>query len=119
MGDEIGGHHVSGHVHTTAQIRQIQDTENNRRLTFQVRGAQHLPVFHVHCVYYCAMHHMLLGACKIGSSIMKQFVAITHDHRQIYMSAVSLACAYCRCPRSGSSTFFQKDSLLLMGAASR
>ncbi|KAL3134635.1 hypothetical protein ABBQ32_007646 [Trebouxia sp. C0010 RCD-2024] len=37
MGDEIGGHHVSGHVHTTAQVRQIEDTENNRRLTFQVR----------------------------------------------------------------------------------
>ncbi|KAL3147131.1 hypothetical protein ABBQ38_015087 [Trebouxia sp. C0009 RCD-2024] len=36
MGDEIGGHHVSGHVHTTAQVRQIEETENNRRLTFQV-----------------------------------------------------------------------------------
>ena len=36
MGDEIGGHPVSGHVHTTAQVKQIEDTENNRRLTFQV-----------------------------------------------------------------------------------
>lgn len=36
MGDEIGGHQVSGHVHTTAQVKQIEDTENNRRLTFEV-----------------------------------------------------------------------------------
>ena len=36
MGDEIGGHQVSGHVHTTAEVKQIEDTENNRRLTFQV-----------------------------------------------------------------------------------
>lgn len=36
MGDEIGGHQVSGHVHTTAQVKHIEDTENNRRLTFQV-----------------------------------------------------------------------------------
>lgn len=36
MGDEIGGHNVSGHVHTTAQIQQIEDTENNKRITFQV-----------------------------------------------------------------------------------
>ena len=37
MGDEIGGHQVSGHVHTTAEVKQIEDTENNRRLTFQVQ----------------------------------------------------------------------------------
>lgn len=36
MGDEIGGHNVSGHVHTTAQVKQIEDTENNKRILFQV-----------------------------------------------------------------------------------
>lgn len=36
MGDEIGGHHVSGHVHTTAGISDVLDTANNRRITFQV-----------------------------------------------------------------------------------
>lgn len=36
MGDEIGGHHVSGHVHTTGKVTQIEDTENNKRITFQV-----------------------------------------------------------------------------------
>lgn len=36
MGDEIGGHHVSGHVHTTAQVKQIEDTVNNKCITFQV-----------------------------------------------------------------------------------
>ena len=36
VGDEIGGHNVSGHVHTTAEVVQIEDTENNRRVTFKV-----------------------------------------------------------------------------------
>lgn len=36
IGDEIGGHNVSGHVHTTATISNIEQTENNRRVTFTV-----------------------------------------------------------------------------------
>lgn len=36
MGDEIGGHHVSGHVHTVAHVQKIEETENNKRITFQV-----------------------------------------------------------------------------------
>ena len=36
VGDEIGGHTVSGHVHTTATIAKVTDTENNRRLEFEV-----------------------------------------------------------------------------------
>ena len=40
MGDEIGGHHVSGHVHTTATIDQIETTEDNRRFTFKVGTEQ-------------------------------------------------------------------------------
>ena len=39
VGDEIGGHHVSGHVHTTAQVQKIEITENNKRITFQVCSA--------------------------------------------------------------------------------
>lgn len=39
MGDEIGGHHVSGHIHTTAQVQKIETTENNKRITFQVCSA--------------------------------------------------------------------------------
>ena len=39
VGDEIGGHTVSGHVHTTAKIVKVTDTENNRRVEFQVGGA--------------------------------------------------------------------------------
>lgn len=39
MGDEIGGHHMSGHVHTTAELREVLNTDaNNRRLTFEVRS---------------------------------------------------------------------------------
>lgn len=38
VGDEIGGHTVSGHVHTTAKIVKVTDTENNRRVEFQVGG---------------------------------------------------------------------------------
>ena len=38
VGDEIGGHNVSGHVHTTARIVAVQQTENNQRLEFEVRG---------------------------------------------------------------------------------
>merc|ERR1711976_666195 len=34
MGDEIGGHNVSGHVCSTAKIDGIEETENNVRLKF-------------------------------------------------------------------------------------
>mmetsp|Transcript_31154 Transcript_31154/g.69261 ORF Transcript_31154/g.69261 Transcript_31154/m.69261 type:complete len:263 (+) Transcript_31154:2044-2832(+) len=36
VGDEIGGHNVSGHVHTKATIVEIQETANNRRITFEL-----------------------------------------------------------------------------------
>lgn len=36
VGDEIGGHNVSGHVHCTATIAEVQQTENNRRVTFEL-----------------------------------------------------------------------------------
>lgn len=36
VGDEIGGHNVSGHVHTTAEVMNIEDTENNKCVTFKV-----------------------------------------------------------------------------------
>lgn len=38
IGDEIGGHNVSGHVCSTAQVAAIEVSENNRRTTFKVRG---------------------------------------------------------------------------------
>jgi len=36
IGDEIGGHLLSGHVHTTAQLAEIIRTENNVTLWFEV-----------------------------------------------------------------------------------
>lgn len=36
IGDEIGGHLLSGHVHTTATITAIDRPENNCTLTFEV-----------------------------------------------------------------------------------
>lgn len=36
VGDEIGGHNVSGHVHTTASVARVEESPNNRRVTFQV-----------------------------------------------------------------------------------
>ena len=36
VGDEIGGHNVSGHVATTATIASIKETDNNTNITFQV-----------------------------------------------------------------------------------
>lgn len=37
VGDEIGGHVVSGHVHTVAEIYEQRETENNREVRFRVR----------------------------------------------------------------------------------
>jgi riboflavin synthase len=37
MGDEIGGHNVSGHIHTTASVSRVEESPNNRRITFQAR----------------------------------------------------------------------------------
>lgn len=36
VGDEIGGHNVSGHVHCTARIMDVQESENNKRITFEL-----------------------------------------------------------------------------------
>jgi riboflavin synthase alpha subunit len=37
MGDEIGGHQVSGHVHTTAVLCAVDQRDpNNLKLSFQV-----------------------------------------------------------------------------------
>ncbi len=37
MGDEIGGHNVSGHVHCKATMTNVEVSENNRRLTFTLQ----------------------------------------------------------------------------------
>lgn len=39
IGDEIGGHLLSGHIHTTARLVGIEVPENNRTLTFEVPDA--------------------------------------------------------------------------------
>ena len=36
VGDEIGGHTVSGHVHCTAAIVGVEDTERNRKVVFKL-----------------------------------------------------------------------------------
>ena len=36
FGDEVGGHNVSGHVHTTAAISDIEITPSNRKVVFKV-----------------------------------------------------------------------------------
>ncbi|PJE77030.1 riboflavin synthase [Candidatus Uhrbacteria bacterium CG10_big_fil_rev_8_21_14_0_10_48_16] len=36
MGDEIGGHPMSGHVSTMAEIIEVTDQENNKAVTFKV-----------------------------------------------------------------------------------
>lgn len=35
-GDEVGGHNVSGHVHTTAEIANLEQREDNAVLKFKV-----------------------------------------------------------------------------------
>jgi riboflavin synthase len=40
VGDEIGGHTVSGHVHTTARIKEVEDAPNNRKVVFELADAQ-------------------------------------------------------------------------------
>ncbi|KAK9809567.1 hypothetical protein WJX73_002536 [Symbiochloris irregularis] len=36
MGDEIGGHNVAGHIHSTAGVTALEQTPNNLRMVFQV-----------------------------------------------------------------------------------
>lgn len=36
IGDEIGGHNVSGHVHTIGRVRQVETSENNVRYNIEV-----------------------------------------------------------------------------------
>lgn len=42
MGDEIGGHNVAGHIHSTAEIVSLEETPNNLRMVFQVTDLIHL-----------------------------------------------------------------------------
>lgn len=37
VGDEIGGHNVSGHVHCKASISNVEATEDNRRISFTLQ----------------------------------------------------------------------------------
>jgi len=36
LGDEVGGHVMSGHISTTAEIVEIHESENNKAMTFSV-----------------------------------------------------------------------------------
>lgn len=36
VGDEVGGHRLSGHVHGMAEIIRMDEPENNKSMTFQV-----------------------------------------------------------------------------------
>ncbi|PCI45465.1 MAG: riboflavin synthase [Moraxellaceae bacterium] len=36
LGDEIGGHLISGHVHTTARLKKVETPENNTQLWFEL-----------------------------------------------------------------------------------
>ena len=38
MGDEIGGHTVSGHVHATAEVASVEDDGDNRTVSFKVEA---------------------------------------------------------------------------------
>lgn len=38
-GDEVGGHNVSGHVHTTAEIAELDRQKDNATLTFKVKDS--------------------------------------------------------------------------------
>jgi riboflavin synthase len=40
VGDEIGGHNVSGHVHFKATIEKVERTENNQKVTFRIPDAK-------------------------------------------------------------------------------
>ena len=40
VGDEIGGHTVSGHVHCTADVVEVVDSEHNRKVVFEVSDAK-------------------------------------------------------------------------------
>lgn len=45
IGDEIGGHLLSGHIHTTAEVVAIERPENNRTLYFQLPETWHRYLF--------------------------------------------------------------------------
>lgn len=45
IGDEIGGHLLSGHIHTTATLVSVETPENNHILTFEVPEAWQKYIF--------------------------------------------------------------------------
>lgn len=45
FGDEVGGHIVSGHIDTTAKIVDVEETENNRTVWYEVDSRLHKYIF--------------------------------------------------------------------------
>ena len=81
MGDEIGGHTVAGHVHTTARISSVQDTPENRTITFEVRGASAMPP---------AQHQQQLGALTAGAQVPPRWMKYIFSKGFIAVDGISL-----------------------------
>ena len=65
VGDEIGGHTVSGHVHTVATIASVQQSEDNRRVEFEVRvGMAALPCQRASCMHGIAAQAVRVPAAR-------------------------------------------------------
>ena len=73
VGDEIGGHNVAGHVHTTAQITSVQDTPENRTITFAVRS---YCSFQLHCGPPGAMPRLQVPQKWLKYIFSKGFIAV-------------------------------------------
>ena len=71
FGDEVGGHNVSGHVHTTATVLHVEDTPDNRSMFFSVPSPQFMKYIFPKACGSCLRrpHHMgLLLATRRASS---------------------------------------------------
>ncbi|GAX78976.1 hypothetical protein CEUSTIGMA_g6416.t1 [Chlamydomonas eustigma] len=58
VGDEIGGHNVSGHVHVTGEVQSVEDTANNRKLVFHVPDSKWMK-------YIMAKGYIAVNGCSL------------------------------------------------------
>lgn len=107
VGDEIGGHNVSGHVHCTARIAAVEDTENNRRAWRRRPGGGAAGLWRVALTRAGWQHPVSSSAGwqhPVSRSSSGQAAAARHAAHALAASLRAHAAAGTRAPRRAPAT---------------
>lgn len=77
MGDEIGGHPMSGHVSTMAEIVAIDESENNKSMTFKVDPVWMRFIFSKGFIGLDGASLTVVDADKVAGTFKAHFIPVT------------------------------------------